>query len=111
MASDATLRAVSSGSPPHPTLVLLLMLGVVVGSCTPRTLDSEQLERRLGSELSDRLDVAGIEVECPEDVEVRRGDMLACTARAPGESEGLRIEVTQLDDDGNVSWEIAGPAG
>lgn len=49
--------------------------------------------------------------ECPEDVEVRRGGTFACTARAPGETEGLRIDVTQLDDDGNVTWEIAGAAG
>ena len=86
-------------------------MAVGAGSCTPRTLDSDQLERRLGNELSDQLRVSGIEVECPEDVEVRRGEMVACIARAPGETAGLRIEVTQLDDDGNVSWEIAGAAG
>jgi len=37
--------------------------------------------------------------------------MFVCTARAPGEEVRLRVEVTQLDDDGNVSWEIAGTAG
>lgn len=49
--------------------------------------------------------------ECPEDVEVRRGGTFECTARAPGETDGLRIDVTQLDDDGNVTWEIVGAAG
>jgi hypothetical protein len=34
-----------------------------------------------------------------------------CVARAPGETAGLRIVVTQVDDDGNVTWEIAGAAG
>lgn len=48
--------------------------------------------------------------ECPDDVEVRRGGTFECTARAPGEADGLRIDVTQLDDDGNVTWEIAGAA-
>lgn len=75
------------------------------------TLDTEQLERRLESELSDQLGVPGIVAECPDDVEVDRGSTLDCIARAPGESAGLRIVVTQLDDDGNVTWEIAGAAG
>jgi Domain of unknown function (DUF4333) len=102
-------RAVSSGSP-HPTLVLLLVLSVAMGACSPRMLDSDQLERRLSRELSDQLDVPGIEVECP-DAEAREGSTLDCIARAPGETAGLRIVVTQVDDDGNVTWEIAGAAG
>jgi uncharacterized protein DUF4333 len=102
-------RAVSSGSP-HPTLVLLLVLSVATGACAPRMLDSDQLERRLSRELSDQLDVPGIEVECP-DAEARQGATLDCIARAPGETAGLRIVVTQVDDDGNVTWEIAGAAG
>ena len=48
---------------------------------------------------------------CPEDMEVSKGATFACTARAPGEDVGLRIVVTQLDDDGHVTWEIAGAAG
>jgi hypothetical protein len=91
-------------------LVLLLALSVATGACTPRMLDSDQLERRLSRELSDQLDVPGIEVECP-DVEAREGSTLDCIARAPGETAGLRIVVTQVDDDGNVTWEIAGAAG
>jgi hypothetical protein len=102
--------AVSSGSP-HPTLVLLLVLSVATGACAPRMLDADQLERRLSRQLSDRLDVPGIEVDCPDDAEARRGATVECIARAPGETAGLRIEVTQLDDDGNVTWEIAGAAG
>jgi hypothetical protein len=92
-------------------LVLLLALSVAAGACTPRMLDGAQLERRLARELSDQLDVPGIEVSCPDDTEVRQGSTLDCVARAPGETAGLRIAVTQVDDDGNVTWEIAGAAG
>jgi len=74
-------------------------------------LDGDQLERRLAREISDQLGVPGVVAECPDDVEAQQGSMLECTAHAPGETAGLRIEVTQLDDDGNVSWEIAGAAG
>jgi hypothetical protein len=73
-------------------------------------LDSDQLERRLAQELSGQLDVPGIEVMCPDDAEVREGSTVDCVARAPGETAGLRIVVTQVDDDGNVTWEIAGAA-
>ena len=102
--------AVSSG-PPHPTLVLLLVLTVATGACAPRMLDHDQLERTLARKISTQLAVPGIEVECPDDVEARKGATLDCIARAPGETAGLRIQVTQLDDDGNVTWEIAGAAG
>jgi hypothetical protein len=104
-------RAVPSGTPPRPTLVFLLLVSVVAGSCAARTLNTGQLERRLGRQVSDRLGVSGIVAECPEDVEVQRGATFVCTARAPGEDDELRIDVTQLDDDGNVSWEIAGTGG
>lgn len=99
---------VTSGSP-RPTLVLLLVLSVAMAACAPRMLDSDQLERRLARELSDQLDVAGIQVECP-DAEAREGSTLDCIARAPGETAGLRVVVTQIDDDGDVTWEIVGAA-
>ena len=104
-------RAVSSGIPPHPTLVFLVLLSIVVGGCAPRTLNTDQLERRLGRQLSERLGVSGIVTRCPGSIEVRERATFECTARAPGEDLGIRIVVTQLDDDGHVTWEIAGAAG
>ena len=102
--------AVPSGIPPRPTLAFLLLVSVVAGSCAARTLNADQLERRLGRQLSDRLGVSGIVATCPDDVEVRKGGTFACTARAPGGAVALRIVVTQLDDEGDVTWEIAGAA-
>ena len=104
-------RAVPSGTPPRPTFALLLILSVAAGSCAARTLNTDQLERRLGLQLSDRLGVSGIEATCPNDIEVRTGATFVCTAHAPTGADALRIDVTQLDDDGNVTWEIAGTAG
>jgi hypothetical protein len=103
--------AVPSGIPPHPTLAFLLLVSIVAGSCAARTLDPDQLERRLGRQLSDRLGVSGIMTTCPENIEVHKGGTFVCTARAPGEDVGLRIVVTQLDDEGDVTWEIEGVAG
>lgn len=103
--------AVPSGIPPHPTLAFLLLVSVFAGSCAPRTLNMDQLERRLGGQISDRLGVSGIVATCPDDIEVREGATFACTAHAPGEEVALRIVVTQFDDEGNVTWEIGGAAG
>jgi Domain of unknown function (DUF4333) len=104
-------RAVSSGIPPHPRLAFLLLVSIVVGGCAPRTLNTDQLEGRLGRQLSERLGVAGIVTRCPDGVEVGERATFECTAKAPGEDVGIRIVVTQLDDDGHVSWEISGAAG
>lgn len=102
--------AVPSGIPPHPTLAFFLLVSIVTGSCAARTLNTDQLERRLGRQVSDRLGVSGIEATCPDSIEVHKGATFVCTARAPGEDVGLRLVITQLDDDGNVAWEIAGAA-
>lgn len=79
-----------------------------IGGCIPATLDMPQLERRLERQLSDQLNVDGIEVRCPVEVEVEEGATFSCVATAPGETDALRIDVTQIDDEGDVTWEIAG---
>lgn len=101
----------SSGSPLIPTLALLLLLSVAAVGCAPHTLDTDQLERRLERQVADRLRVEAVVAECPPDVEAREGARFDCTVRARGEDAGLRVVVTQLDADGNVTWEIAGPDG
>lgn len=88
-----------------------MLLTIVVSSCTPRMLNTDQLERRLGRQLSERLGVSGIVTRCPDGIEVRERTAFECTARAPGEDVGIRIVVTQLDDEGHVTWEIAGAGG
>jgi len=61
--------------------------------------------------VSARSGVDGVEATCPDDVRVRTRDTFVCIARGPGETAGLRIVVTQVDDDGRITWEIAGAAG
>ena len=105
-------RAVPSGTPPHPTLAFLLFVSVAAGSCAARTLNTDQLERRLGRQtLGPPRGLRGSRRSVRNGVEVRSDATFACTARAPGEDVGLRVDVTQVDDEGNVTWEIAGTAG
>jgi hypothetical protein len=100
----------SGGTLHRATLALALVVPIATGGCVHQTLDADQLERRLGRSLSERLGVDGVEATCPDDVPVREGDTLECIARAPGETSGIRIVVTQVDDDGRITWEIAGVA-
>lgn len=102
--------AVSPGTSPRASrvaLVTLLALGSV--ACAPRTLDDAQLEEQLGRTLADRLGVQLV-VDCPADVEVRDGTTFACVARTPDETSGIRVLVTQIDDEGHVTWRFAGTA-
>jgi hypothetical protein len=109
MAPDATLLAVRRGASRRVTLALLLAGPLGIGSCVPRTLRTDQLEQRLTREIVATIGVDPIRVACPAGIEVRRGDVFDCVATAPN-GDRLRIEVTQVDDEGGVTWEIAGSA-
>jgi hypothetical protein len=79
---------------------------LALSSCSSQTLNVDQLERRLGRQLSAALDVHEVVVRCPETIDVARGTRVRCTARVPGEAEVRRVTVTQVDDDGHVTWEL-----
>jgi Domain of unknown function (DUF4333) len=100
---------VRRGANRRTTLALLLAVSLGIGSCVPRTLRTDQLERRLAREVVTATDVDGIRVDCPAGIEVRRGDTFVCVATAPN-GDRMRIDVTQVDDEGSVTWEIAGSA-
>jgi hypothetical protein len=116
MATDATLprgvlRRRFRGTLPRATLALVLVVTFATGGCVHQTLDADQLERRLSRSVSARLRVEGVEATCPDDVRVEEGGTFVCIARAPGVTTGLRIVVTQVDDDGRITWEVPGAAG
>ena len=46
-------------------------------------------------------------VQCPDDVEARRGETFRCVALASN-GQRARVEVRQRDDEGSVSWRLIG---
>ena len=100
---------VRRGSSRRVVLALLLAVPLGSGSCVPRTLRTDELERGLGREVAEALDVAVIRVDCPTGIEVRRGDTFPCVATTPT-GDRIRIEVTQVDDEGSIAWEVASAA-
>ena len=76
-------RAVSSADGPpgtrrRATVALALVVSIATGGCVHQTLAADDLERRLGRSLSDRLGVDGVEATCPDDVPVQQGATFVC---------------------------------
>ena len=98
------------GAGGRTTRTILVAVTVLTTGCVAASLDTARLERQLATDVEARLQVDGVTVRCPGEVEVRRGDAFECVATAP-DDERVAIRVTQVDDDGTVTWEIAWPDG
>jgi hypothetical protein len=82
----------------------VLALVVAAAACS-KTLDTTELEGSLKDQLETQLDVNGLTVDCPDDIEAESGNTFRCTATGSDGSEAT-VEVTQTDDQGNLTWEI-----
>jgi hypothetical protein len=90
------------------TSILFVATLVVVGGCTrTKTLDAGSLDQQLASEMQGQLGVQGVTVSCPDDVPAESGRVFDCTATTP-EGTTMTIQVTQTDDQGNVTFKVVG---
>jgi hypothetical protein len=87
--------------------VLLASLALVGGCSRTRTLDAQQLDQKIASDMKDNLDMHSVSVSCPDDVPAEAGRTFGCNARNP-EGTTMAIEVTQTDDRGNVTYRVVG---
>ena len=92
-------------------VLLLAVAGIAVvvllSAVSNRSLlDTGVVEQRIAEDLSASTGLTTT-VVCPDEVTIAAGDVFACTATT---SDGgvTDIEVTQLDDQGNVSWSPVG---
>ena len=86
------------------SVVVLLASLALMGGCTrTKTLDANGLEEALGPKIEHQLGTQGIAVDCPDDEPAKAGASFQCTATSAAGTT-LTIEVTQLDDQGNVTW-------
>ena len=81
---------------------------LVAAGCGDQTLDTASLESQIKNTLSERTGFAIRSVSCPDEVEAERGARFACTVTT-GTGERVRVNVIQEDDEGGVSWRLAGP--
>jgi len=89
--------------------LLLLVATLAVGSgCTrTKTLDGPGLNEVLAADLSQKLDQQGITVSCPDDVPAETGHTFDCTATTANGTP-ITLHVTESDDQGRVSYQVAG---
>jgi hypothetical protein len=78
---------------------------ILAAAACSKTLDSTELEGTLKDQLETQLDVTGLTVECPDDIEAEAGDTFECSAIGT-DGSAVTISVTQTDDEGNLTWEI-----
>ena len=81
---------------------------VLLAGCGDRTLDTSRLETQIAKTLSERTGRPITTVDCPNDVQAKKGGQFACTVTT-SRNESVRVNVTQDDDQGGVTWKLAGP--
>lgn len=85
--------------------VALVALGAA--ACGKAELDTERAESAIRKGITRQTGVKIDSVRCPNDVEARQGDTFRCVAVASN-GQRARVEVTQRDDEGSVSWRLVG---
>ena len=90
-----------------PVLLFIAVIALGAPGCT-RSLDTQSLEEQIASQVREEGGPSLDEVECPDDIEVAAGGTFECSAT--GDGVGWTVRVVQLDDDGNVEFDIV-PSG
>ena len=84
----------------------LVAVTLVAVGCT-KSLDTANLESTLKTQLESQLNASGLTVSCPDNIKVESGGTFECTATDQS-GQSVTIEVTQKDDQGNVTWKPSG---
>jgi len=81
-----------------------LLAAALAGGCGTQKLDVEDAEKTIAKQLGEESG-GTVLVDCPDEVEIKRGDTFNCRATARGK-KAARVRVTQLDDEGRVRWVV-----
>jgi uncharacterized protein DUF4333 len=84
----------------------LLVLPLALAGCGSE-IDGDKLESEISKDADERLNLVLDGVDCPSP-EAEEGATFTCTVTVKGQP--TELEVTQIDDDGNVRYDLAGLA-
>jgi Domain of unknown function (DUF4333) len=88
--------------------VLLVAIVLLAGACSrTKTLDGSGLERQIATDMQTNLQLEGVTVSCPGDIEAAAGGTFTCTA-TDADGTSMTIQGTQTDDQGRVTYKVAG---
>ena len=90
-----------------PGVAAVALVAVSAAACGKAELDVDRAEAELKSGITRQTGIRIEAVRCPEDVEAQQGDTFRCVAVAAN-GQRARVEVTQRDDEGSVSWRLVG---
>jgi Domain of unknown function (DUF4333) len=83
----------------------LVLAAVATGGCGESRLDTDRVESAIRGGITRQTGVKIDTVRCPDEVKAREGDTFNCLARASN-GQRARVEVTQRDGEGAVSWRL-----
>ena len=85
--------------------VALVLTLAISAAARSKTLKIDELEPQLANQLDTQLETTGVTVDCPSEVKAVAGATFECTATLSN-GDTIALEVTQKDDNGNVSWKV-----
>lgn len=85
-------------------LFLLSPALIVLAGCGTKVIDSGKAEKLIKENIVNQTGVPVTAVDCPNDVEVKKGDVFTCTAKG-ADGTSAAVKVTQTDQKGNVNFE------
>jgi predicted component of type VI protein secretion system len=80
-----------------------VIAAVALAACGAQQLDTAEAEKTIANRLGEQAGTK-VTINCPDDVEIKKGDTFNCEAKA--RKDTAKVKVTQLDDEGNVRWEV-----
>lgn len=99
--SPARRRAIYAG----PATLAIVSLA----ACT-QMLDMDTVKAAIAGGIAEQVGLEVATVECPADREIKAGDVFECTA-TPAAGGSIAVQVTQDDDQGNITWSVTETSG
>ena len=92
-------------------IAAVLVAGLGLSACGTTTIDSDKAETEISKGYEQQVPGSSVdEVDCPDTIEAEAGVTATCKLTlADGNAGDINLRV--LDEDGNIRWDVANPAG
>lgn len=86
-------------------VLLTAGLALTLAGCGSLTVDKDELEKQINTELTKSVGRSPDSVTCPKDLDGKVDATTRCELKADGETYGVTVKVTKVDGD-NVKFDI-----
>lgn len=87
-----------------PALASALLVALPLVGCGTKKLNTDKAEAQIENGLKQQLKLTSVDVQCPQEVEIKAMSSFDCPVTA-GKEKGT-INVIQQDDQGNIRWQL-----